>query len=365
MSSGDEQDNWNPSPRRWIAVGDSCEDQLSFSAITYNILNDFYVIDSPDYAVYLKDDTAHLKCSKVRNTRILKELALWDPDIVALQEMRRDLYCSQFLPEMATRGYSGLLATPLHIGPGHCNVALFFRSEIFDLQRAICGPLDDLITSHFGPAAEAQLELLRHPRGPEYSAVIAKLLHRPSGRSIVVGSFHLTWEEFKAPVFKSLQATAIAHHAERMARESNDQPCPLLLLGDFNSTPGQMTYELLAEDRWSGDVLSGPEVARDRRSLEKFVKDNCRLPAGLKLRSCYKEATGQEPLITSLSFEHGVCQADCLDYIWRSESRGMALTGVMSECSESELRRFQALPSPLFPSDHVPVMAKLRLQKLP
>lgn len=353
-SPNSNEEDWSPWPREWIDVAPYTS-ELAFSAITYNILNDSFVINNPEYAVYLKDENECLKSSAFRNRRILSELSSWCPDLVALQEVRSDLFCSQLMPQMASRGFVGLMSTARSIC--RSGVALFFRHEAFELQRALCAPFDELMTACF---SAKELEMLRHPKAAEYSALLARLLHKPSGRSFVIASFHATWEEFKAPVFKSLQVAALVRHAEQMAQDTVGSPCPVLLLGDLNSAPGQMPYELLAKNEWSTDVLLEAEVQRQSNVLTKFVESSCRLPQNLQFCSCYKEATGNEPVMTSLTNEYGVFTSFCLDYIWLSKDRGLKLTGVMKECDEADLREFDALPSPKFPSDHVPIMARLQ-----
>ena len=67
----------------------------------------------------------------------------------------------------------------------------------------------------------------------------------------------------------------------------------------------------------------------------------------------------QEPLVTNCDGAHsdGKIRPLCVDYIWYSVD-SLDVLSVLDTPSVDILTKHVALPSELFPSDHVPLMAK-------
>ena len=134
---------------------------------------------------------------------------------------------------------------------------------------------------------------------------------------------------------------------------------PLMLCGDFNSTPENAVYDLLS----SGTVHPGhPDVnledTIDGRERERILPQNVHsLTHGFRLGSAYATVTGSEPQYTNYTggFK-GV-----LDYVWYSSEllRPLSTSPVPKT---DEIREIGvAMPSVGYSSDHVLLMADMQL----
>ncbi|SOV73602.1 carbon catabolite repressor protein 4, putative [Plasmodium sp. gorilla clade G3] len=126
---------------------------------------------------------------------------------------------------------------------------------------------------------------------------------------------------------------------------------PLLLIGDFNSTPHidnkkedeiiqeSGVYELITTGRISNNHAHHP--ARLRKSEAFYSYPELKIPP---FKSVFKEINGKEPEFTNKtpSFE------GCIDYIFYKE-----LIPISTETIPRNLKDIKMLPNEHFPSDHV------------
>ncbi|ETW21054.1 hypothetical protein PFFVO_00058 [Plasmodium falciparum Vietnam Oak-Knoll (FVO)] len=126
---------------------------------------------------------------------------------------------------------------------------------------------------------------------------------------------------------------------------------PLLLIGDFNSTPhidhkkedeiiqASGVYELITTGRISKNHAHHP--ARLRKSEAFYSYPELKIPP---FKSVFKEINGKEPEFTNKtpSFE------GCIDYIFYKE-----LIPISTETIPRNLKDIKMLPNEHFPSDHI------------
>lgn len=123
---------------------------------------------------------------------------------------------------------------------------------------------------------------------------------------------------------------------------------PLLVFGDFNSTPDSAVYHLLCQGR----VPSGhPDLRIDPA---RVLPPPHMLSQPLRLVSAHRAVTGSEPTATNFTGNYqGV-----LDYLF-VDPAAVVPTAVMQVPEPGELPG--PLPCPQYPSDHVPMIADLVL----
>lgn len=137
----------------------------------------------------------------------------------------------------------------------------------------------------------------------------------------------------------------IRREYERIRREHNlgEQALALLFCGDFNSVPECGIFRLMTER------YVGPEMA-DWLSNEQEAVRNVSLTQPFPMAS----ACGCPPFTN-----YTVGFAACIDYIFYQTDL-LQVTDVIPMPSEEELKMYEAIPSPVFPSDHIALVANMR-----
>eukprot|EP00929_Paragymnodinium_shiwhaense_P120204 TRINITY_DN92104_c0_g1_i1.p1 TRINITY_DN92104_c0_g1~~TRINITY_DN92104_c0_g1_i1.p1 ORF type:complete len:380 (+),score=94.53 TRINITY_DN92104_c0_g1_i1:140-1279(+) len=279
--------------------------------------------------------------------------------------------------------------------------AIFVRSSRFEVLETQQFRLRDNLGRHCDG-----LDVTARDRGTDMAAalwrelyeklnlgLVARLKLREDGSSlpstsampeVCVATTHLFWDP-KYPDLKLLQAFLMARELEDFAKD-----CPVVLGGDFNSTPfteegGELSgvYALLLRGKLETTHPHHPVSLRPQRGILRGVKAadvpdfTLRAPC---YRSAYADALGFEGPITNSSPEF----EGCLDYIFyreghrspAGESHGPPSAGLETEAagattlrlleaeplpSEASLRGQLPLPSAEHPSDHLPLLAEFEL----
>lgn len=340
-----------------------------FTLLCYNILADMYA--RPSWFNYAKPE--HLDWSFRR--RILKrELLYYKSDVVCLQEVQAphdwespesSMDCSNhllfFVKFMTRAGYDFVYCRKIGAGgrvlsrggPQLGNV-IFWKKSVFEPLRKIEVPLaDEMMNLAHQPKDRSALG-----RGYNQVALFMLLRHLATGRDILIGTTHITanWQE---PHFQLLQVYGCTQAMESI-REEVGTNVPTILAGDFNSTPETAAYEFL---------LTGQLPERIKPALRTLPIKRVRLsemePAGeenrpifghsMKLDSCYRAALGgSEVEFTNYTAEF----KDTLDYIFYTVD-SLVPVAVLKNYSEETLSQEVGLPSSRFPSDHVPLVARI------
>lgn len=119
---------------------------------------------------------------------------------------------------------------------------------------------------------------------------------------------------------------------------------PILICGDFNSTPGSGPYDLLAQGS-----LSNAHSDLAGRSYGAFTKEGMHHPFSLK--SSYSNI-GEMEFTNYTADWQGI-----VDYIWYS-TNSLTNTGLLGEIDRNYLQRVPGFPSWHFPSDHLPLFSE-------
>lgn len=212
-------------------------------------------------------------------------------------------------------------------------------------------------------------------------AVAAFLENRQTGARLIVVNAHVYWD----PAFKDVkvvQAAILMEQIQKLAEkyvgwppctdkapyryangdkegESEPEPppepapsqtyskveqIPLVLCGDFNSTPDSGVYELIAHG-----LLSNDHSDLGTYNYGHFTKNGMSHPFALK--SSYSN-------IGELSFTNYTPGfTGVIDYIWYSTT-ALNATGLLGEVDREYMQRVPGFPNYHFPSDHLALLAE-------
>merc|ERR1739848_838952 len=165
---------------------------------------------------------------------------------------------------------------------------------------------------------------------------------------LLVANTHIHWN----PEYSDVKLIQTQIFTEELQRYRNlyslaDQPAPLVVCGDFNSTPDSGVYELLTRGH----------LEPNHPDLRNFHYGNYStkgLSHDLNLTSCYgKRASGEPPFTNYTSDFIGV-----LDYVFVTDEC-IRCTGVLEPVEEEEVLALNgALPNPFCCSDHLLLYAR-------
>jgi nocturnin len=261
-----------------------------------------------------------------RKWLLLEEILDHGPDVITLQEV--DHYHSFFKPQLSRAGYDSCFEAkvdspciPLGFYSDGC--AIFWKRGSFTALDG--GRMSGRYKSRL---QDGQYE------GQVY--LVQGLYHIPSGRACVVGTTHL---KSKSSVFnEGRRAEQVRQFlAAIQVQRSKYANCPAVFGADLNAdayTVGDVIPSCIRQVATWG-VTGTPEYASAYPMPVKSVKD---------MFTTWKKRGTAESKHT-------------IDYIWHTVD-GLRLITVL-EGVPSELMPPERMPSMQFPSDHLPIMAKL------
>ncbi|KAL1958202.1 hypothetical protein VTO42DRAFT_5058 [Malbranchea cinnamomea] len=381
-----------PSERDWVVLDESRKNTANgasdkFTALTYNTLCDRYAT-SQQYG-YTPSRALNWD---YRRDLLLNEIRGHDADIVCLQEVDQGSFNDFFREQLAYNGYKGVY-WPKGRAQGMSEeearvvdgCATFFKDNKFILLEK------NMI--HFGqtavrrPDAKGQDDIYNRLWQKDNIAVVVFLENRLSGERLIVVNAHTCWE----PAFKDvklIQAAIMMEEVTKLAEQYvKVPPCadksafrysepedgsdgqgsstpiepapsveytsasqiPILVCGDFNSTPGSAVYNLFAHGRMEEEH---PDL--EKRLYGDLSRKGMSHPFTLK--SSYS-AIGELPFTNyTPNF------IDVIDYIWYS-SNNLQVTGLLGEVDREYLQKVPGFPNYHFPSDHIALMAEFSVKK--
>ncbi|CAN6478832.1 unnamed protein product [Victoria cruziana] len=342
--------------RRWVTndelISSASEDR--FLVVSHNILGDDNAFKHRD--LYPSTPSSLLKWNR-RLRLICEELRLWQPDIVCLQEVDR---FQDLMDSLNSGGYVG--SYKRRTGEAVDGCAVLWKENVFNV-------LD-----------EESIEF----RGFDLRDNVAQLfvfeMKKVKSRRLVVGNIHVLFNPNRGDI-KLGQIRMLLQKAHTLSQKWGG--LPVVLAGDFNSTPQSAIYEFLALSKinitaydrrsLSGQIVGRP-VRRPYVRIERFPKydwteeeltiasgnSKCRiLENPVKLHSCYADVQGMrtrdalgEPLATSYHSKF----LGTVDYLWYSN--GLVPTRVLDTLPIDILQQTGGLPSEKFGSDHLALVSE-------
>lgn len=287
-------------------------------------------------------------------------------DIITLQEVQKDAYDEWFKPELAAAGYDGVFQPKRRDAMFHkgkytiegCatfyKVARFRKLEqyLFDFDKQTATSLRSVTSAaNRGVSPDFERSLQRASKGNIALALVLEdltwktsqnwQLSGPSGgHKLCVVNTHILADVDSTDV-KLWQVNLLLHLLEQHALKN----MPLLVCGDFNSTPNSAVYEYLCHGTLRPDH---EELQSDPCGLLEYLN----MSHDLRMSTAYATCNGKEAEHTNYTHEF----KGTLDYIFFS-SELLDVLAVSQVDDEVQLSQETALPSSTRPSDHVSLVA--------
>lgn len=380
---------------------------FDFSVMSYNILSQELLHDNA--YLYRHCDPGVLDW-KHRLPNLLSEIRQHDADIICLQEVQKDHYETQIKPALQALGYQCEYKKRTGKKPDGC--AVIFKSSRLSLLSS--NPVE-----YFRPG---DVLLDRDNVG----LVVLLQPNDAAGRSdpssfICVANTHLLYNPRRGDI-KLAQLAILFAEINRLSRLPDGSANPVVLCGDFNSTPwsplysflttGSLNYRglqigavsgqeispraqrLLTSPIWSHSLgidqrcqytskptESSPSsttavegaisklTVEDLATKAAFAVSRWRMEHSLKLQSSYQHRLMPDgrPEITTCHSRTALT----VDYILYTPELttpsslpggrgGLQLLGRLSLVGQSELEDVGGLPNRCHSSDHLPLLARFR-----
>lgn len=327
---------------------------------------------------------------EVRRNTLLKEIRSQDTDIVCLQEVDKENFTTFYRPQLAVDGYKGVYwprgrahGMPEEEAKAVDGCATFFKDSVFILL--------DKHQIHFGnvavarPDSKGQDDVYNRLWQRDNIAVVIFLENRFTGDRLIVANTHTFWDPEYNDV-KVIQAAILMEELARLAEKwckmgplmdksrfpvangengginnpppPSEQPqsaeyrtgadIPLILCGDFNSTPSSTVFDLIMNGR----------LAEEHPDLQDRMYGNLKrhgMTHPFNLKSAYDS---RDKLAFTNYTPHYV---EVIDYIWYS-ANAFQVTEVLGNIDKEYLRRVPAFPNYHFPSDHISLASEFRIK---
>lgn len=338
-----------------------------FRIVTYNILAEIYATQQQ----YPYCDFWALSWD-YRFQNILREIVEVGPDVVCLQEVQADHYENHLYSAMSDAGFEGVYKQKTRQSMGLAGkvdgCALFWRRNKFHLVESYSIEFNELAQR------QASQVLGMNPRSEEGAAYLNRLskdnvaqlvvleLAQPSLASrsnrepinqVCIANTHL-YSNKDFPDVKLWQTWQLLQELETfvLSRGTN---LPLMICGDFNSTPDTAVYDLLSRQA----VHPGhPDVNMNNGDeVPNILPDTLSITHSFQLGSAYNTVMGEEPKQTNFTTNFkGV-----LDYMWYSGQNLRPLSAAPIPDEEVLTRHGEALPSTQYSSDHIMLISDMQI----
>lgn len=321
----------------------------------------------------LQSCLSRIYCFVQRFQNILREIVDVHPDVICMQEVQADYYENHIYAALSDAGFEGVYKQKTRQSMGLVGkvdgCALFWRRTKFHLVESYSIEFNELAQR------QATQALGYNTRSEEGAAYLSRLskdnvaqlvvleLAQPtlSSRSnrdpinqVCIANTHL-YSNKDYPDVKLWQTWQLLQELETfvLSRGTN---LPLMICGDFNSTPDTAVYDLLSRQA----VHPGhPDVNinSDDGSGSNILPDPISISHSFQLGSVYNTVVGEEPYCTNYTVNFkGV-----LDYMWYSAQNLRPLSAAPVP-EEEVLNQFgPALPSTQFSSDHVMLISDMQI----
>ncbi|XP_057952567.1 carbon catabolite repressor protein 4 homolog 3-like isoform X2 [Malania oleifera] len=350
--------------RHWVESGLPLSPRERFTVVSYNILGDSNASKHRD--LYSNVPSLYMKWNH-RKQVICEELIGWNPDIICLQEVDKYFDLANI---MIKAGYIG--SYKRRTGNAVDGCAMFWKADKFRLLEG-----ESIEFKGFGLRDNvAQLSVF-------------EVTCKAESRRVLIGNLHVLYNPSRGDV-KLGQIRLLSLKAHILSKKWGN--VPVVLAGDFNSTPQSAIYKFLSSSKlnillYDRRKLSGQRschptqafgVKRELRSpfilmnslLNFWTDEEVKVATGnagcevathpLQLNSSYATVEGSlrtrnsngEPLATSYHSKF----LGTVDYLWYSD--GLVPVGVLDTLPIEILKRTGGLPYKKLGSDHLALVSE-------
>jgi len=338
-----------------------------FRIVTYNVLAEIYATQQQ----YPYCDIWALSW-EYRFHNIMREIVDAAPDVVCLQEVQADHYENHLYASMSEQGFEGVYKQKTRQSMGLAGkvdgCALFWRRSKFHLVESYSIEFNELAQRQatqvlgLNPRSEEGMNFLNRLSKDNVAQLVvlelaspqlATRTNRDPINQVCIANTHL-YSNKEFPDVKLWQAWQLLQELENFAM-SRGTSLPLMICGDFNSSPDSAVYDLLMRQNVHPGHPDVNVVTGD--DCPNVLPDAMNITHSFQLGSTYQSVLGEEPQQTNytLNFK-GV-----LDYICYSVQTLRPLSASPVPDESILTRHGDALPSTEFSSDHIMLISDMQI----
>ncbi|XP_061378254.1 2',5'-phosphodiesterase 12 isoform X2 [Danaus plexippus] len=323
-----------------------------FRCVSYNILADLYCDSDYTRTVLHPYCPPYALQIDYRKQLIMKELKGYNADIICLQEVDGKIFNKCLKPFLDSDNFNGLFYKKgKTVAEGLAcfyNRLRFCLIEDFHILLAKVLEKESYLKNIFDIIKNntALMERLLD-RSSVASATVLQSIENPN-EILVVGNTHLYFHP-DADHIRLIQGGIfiywIGEIKKKLIEKNPGKRISVILCGDYNSVPSCGIYQLFTTGL-------APSSLEDWKSNANEAVHDLTLSQDILLDS----ACGT-PKYTN--FTQGF--AECIDYIFY-EKNNLSVNQVIPLPNEEELKAHIALPSVVFPSDHIALVSDLEFK---
>ena len=311
--------------RRWLQLG-AAPAENTFTAMQWNVLFSKFARASKECCPPAFLDPQY------RQSLTIRYILHNQPDILTMQELDspRTALHQSFVEALASKSYQGAVIAKGREGEVTDGSGIFYNTLRFDCE--------DWLRIKFSASHEAQLAT------DSRVAIAVRLRCKKTSKRIVVVTTHLAASKLEEDL-RVVELSFALQEVERWHGASS--PCAFLLTGDFNASPNWAVPKALRQGALNVARLTGSDAS-----------------LGDLLFSYSDKLFPDRPLTIYMPHTH-----DALDYMYYSA--GVQPTAVSVFPTELDIVRqssadapqgvkYHQLPTPSFPSDHLPLIAQFQ-----
>jgi len=339
-----------------------------FRVVTYNILAEIYATQQQ----YPYCDFWALSWD-YRFQNILREILDACPDVICLQEVQADHYESHVYNALSEAGFEGVYKQKTRAAMGLAGkvdgCALFWRRSKFHLVESYSIEFNELASRQatqvlgMNPRSEEGMAYLNRLSKDNVAQLVVLELAQPSMSSrsnrdpinqVCIANTHL-YSNKDFPDVKLWQSWQLLQELETFVH-SRGTNLPLMICGDFNSTPDTAVYDLLSRQAVHP---AHPDVNMNNGddSSPNILPDAMSISHSFQLGSVYHTVMGEEPKATNYT----AAFKGVLDYMWYSAGNLRPLSCAPVPNEGALISHGEALPSTQYSSDHIMLISDMQI----
>ena len=215
------------------------DDRHHVSVVSWNTLSDTWY-SNPRYHGLYDHVPPNVGVWERRFPLLLQWIEDLQPDVLALQEVDFEKFHQDFLPEMQTRGYMGVMqSAKSHNDQQPCGVATFWKRDHWKLVKS-------------------------HSRSRSMVVLLENILTK-STEEESQSQQSSSYNQFLCLINAHLECSQTREGAEKRARQLNSPllwahkeapQCPLVVCGDFNTGADASLFYAIRHGTWHGHNLA-------------------------------------------------------------------------------------------------------------
>ncbi|XP_053385923.1 2',5'-phosphodiesterase 12-like isoform X1 [Mercenaria mercenaria] len=319
--------------------------------ISYNILADIYADQDYSRDVLYPYCPAYALNIDYRKHLIIKELKGYNGDIICLQEVDSKVYQGDLLTAMEIMGFEGVFKEKG--GEVREGSAVFFRKSKFRLVAEYGEQIKDILETN-SLCADIIKKTYAVPALKEVFQTRTTVLHIVAvepvddpGKILLVANTHLYFHP-DAGHIRMIQILVSMRYIESLLQHYKKQKPSLIFCGDFNSTPHRAIYEFMTTKSVKEDNIDWKDGGDDQFVPEMNFSHSLNIDSGCGLVAYTNYTSGFN---------------GHLDYIYYDKD-SFDVAQIIPPPEHKEVEFHTALPSIVFPSDHIAQVCDLRWKTL-